>query len=90
MVNGRTNKNIVLAGHSGIFTATLKDLCPGLDINWLQNAEIFNCSITEMEIDLVDGKLSGRVIDWANYSHMSGDALTRLPGIPPLESVKKK
>jgi 2,3-bisphosphoglycerate-dependent phosphoglycerate mutase len=90
MVNGKTNKNIVLAGHSGIFIATLKDLCPELDINWLQNAEIYNCSVTEMEIDLVGGKLSGRLIDWANYGHMSGEALTRLPGIPPLESVKKK
>jgi len=89
MVNGKANKNIVLAGHSGIFIDTLKDLCPGLDINWLQNVEIYNCSVTEMEIELVEGKLKGRLVDWANYSHMSGDALTRVPGIPPLESVRK-
>lgn len=89
MVNGKTNKNILLAGHSGIFIATLKDLCPGLDIHWLQNVEIYNCSVTEMEIELVEGKLKGSLVDWANYGHMSGEALTRLPGIPPLESVKK-
>lgn len=90
MVKGKIDRNIVLAGHAGIFIATLKDLCPGLDITWLQNVEYYNCAITELEIDLVSGELKGRLIDWANYTHLNEEALSRIPGIPPLEVVNKK
>lgn len=90
MLDGKTGRNILLAGHSGIFIATLKDLCPGLDIAWLQNVEYYNCAITALEVELVDGELKGRLIDWANYSHLSEEALSRTPGIPPLESVRNK
>ena len=89
MVMGTMDKNIVLVGHAGIFIATLKDLCPGLDIAWLQNVEYYNCAITTLEIDLEDGKLKGRLVDWANYTHLGKDALTRMPGIPPLELIIK-
>ncbi len=88
MLAGKTNCKLVLVGHAGIFTAALKDICPGLDLNWLKNVEYYNCAITELDIELVDGGLQGRLIDWANYGHLSEEALTRVPGIPPLESAK--
>lgn len=90
MLAGRTGQNLVLAGHAGIFIATLKDLCPGVDLGWLKNVEYYNCAITELEVDLADGQLRGRLIAWATYGHLSEDALTRVPGIPPLESVNKQ
>jgi broad specificity phosphatase PhoE len=90
MVKDKTHRNLVLVGHAGIFIATLRDLCLGLDITWLQNVEYYNCAVTELEIDVADGELKGRLIDWANTSHLSEGALTRIPGIPPLELVKKK
>jgi len=89
MVKGKTDRNLLLVGHAGIFIATLRDLCPGLDITWLQNVEYYNCAITELEVDMAGGKLTGRLVDWADYNHLSEDALSRVPGIPPLESVKK-
>jgi len=88
MLDGKTNRTFVLVGHAGIFAATLKELCPDLDDNWLKNAEYYNCAITELEIELVDGRLQGKLIDWANYSHLSEEALTRVPGIPPMEPTK--
>jgi len=90
MLAGRTDQNLVLAGHAGIFIATLKDLCPGVDLGWLKNVEYYNCAITELEVDLADGQLRGRLIAWATYGHLSVDALTRVPGIPPLELVSKQ
>ena len=89
MLDGRTDRTLVLVGHAGLFIATLKELCPDLDINWLKNAEYYNCAITELEIESVDGQFQARLIDWANFSHLSEETLTRVPGIPPMESVNE-
>jgi broad specificity phosphatase PhoE len=89
MMNGKSGSNLVLVGHAGIFTATLKDLCPGIDVNWLLNAECYNCSITELEVEMVNGVLQGKLIDWANYQHLGAEALIRIPGIPPIESLQE-
>lgn len=86
MLTGRSAQTLVLVGHSGIFTATLRELCTDLDVDWLRNAEYYNCAITELEVESAGGKLQGRLIDWANYSHLSEDALTRMPGIPPADA----
>jgi probable phosphoglycerate mutase len=88
MLAGKTNWKLALVGHAGIFTATLKDICPWLDLNWLKNAVYYNCAVTELEIEWVAGGLQGRLIDWAHYGHLSEEALTRVPGIPPMESKK--
>lgn len=88
-LDSHSDGRFVIVGHGGIFAATLKDLCPGIDPSWLQNVEYYNCAITELEIDIVDGELRGRILDWANYHHMSGDALTRKSAIPPLASIKR-
>jgi broad specificity phosphatase PhoE len=89
VLDGHSNRHFVIAGHGGIFAATLKDLCLGLDTNWLQNVEYYNCAVTELEVEIVYGELRGRILDWANYHHMSGDALTMKSAIPPLTSIKR-
>lgn len=89
IVADHTNKNFVLVGHGGIFIATLKAYCPGLEISWLQNVEYYNCAITELEIGIVNGKLEGRILKWASYDHMSEEALSRAAAIPPLASIKR-
>ena len=86
---GKANRNILLAGHAGIFIATLKDLCPDLEVDWLKNAECYNCSITELEVEVLDGMPRGKLIAWATHSHLSGEALHLVPGIPPAESLGK-
>lgn len=88
VIGDHTNCNFVIVGHGGIFTATLKEYCPGLEVGWLQNIEYYNCAITELELDIIDGKLQGRIIRWASYAHMSEEALTRASAIPPLASIR--
>jgi broad specificity phosphatase PhoE len=88
-LSGKTGRDILLVGHAGIFTATFKDLCPGVDVNWLMNAECYNCSVTELEIAVLDGELCGKLIQWAIHEHLSGEALSLVPGIPPVESLGK-
>lgn len=89
ILSGKTGKNILLVGHAGIFIATLKDLCPDLDVNWLMNAECYNCSITELEIEVLDSRPQGKLIVWSAHEHLSGEALSLVPGIPPMESLGK-
>lgn len=84
-----SNSDFLIVGHGGIFISTLKDLCPGLEIHWLQNVEYYNCAITELAIEIVDGRLRGSVVDWANYHHMSGEANTKISAIPALASIKR-
>jgi len=84
ILTDRKGQVLLLVGHAGIFSATLKDLCPGTDLNWLKSAEYYNCAITKLEIESRNGDLQGRLIDWANYDHLDEQALSRVPGIPPM------
>jgi broad specificity phosphatase PhoE len=88
ILKGKKDQNILLVGHAGIFISTLKDLSPALDVNWLKNAECYNCSITELEVEVLNGKPRGKLINWAGHGHLSGDALQLVPGIPPAESLE--
>lgn len=54
-----------------------------------QNIEYYNCAITELELGIVNGELQGRIVDWANTCHMSGEALTKTSAIPPLASIRR-
>lgn len=84
------NSQFVIVGHGGIFAATLKEFVPGLDIHWLQNAVYYNCAVTELEVDVINGELRGQIVRWSDNRHLSGDALTTLPAIPPLSSIQEK
>jgi broad specificity phosphatase PhoE len=88
ILKGKADRNILLVAHAGIFIATLKDLCSALDVNWLKNAECYNCSITELEVEVRNNKPLGKLINWAGHDHLSGDALRLIPGIPPVESLE--
>jgi broad specificity phosphatase PhoE len=82
----REAQRIVLVGHGGIFTATLKDICrlvAGDDpIYWNSH----NCSITEIRMDTVgtiDGTLGieevnvsvrGELVRFADCAHLTGEA----------------
>lgn len=84
------NNHFVIVGHGGIFAATLKEFVSRLDIRWLQNAIYYNCAITEMEMEIVNGELRGRIVRWSDNHHLSGDALTTMPAIAPLFSIQEK
>ena len=90
ILQNHENGHFVIIGHGGIFIATLKDFCPGLEINWLQNAVYYNCAITELEMEILNGELKGRIVTWSDNHYLSGDALTTAPAIPPLSSIQEK
>lgn len=74
IVAGKDNKNIVIAGHGGLFTMTIKDLCQNAEIKELIKIDINNCSITEIEVDLSEDNWNGKLLTWGSCDHLSGSA----------------
>lgn len=84
---GRTNQNIIVVGHGGIFTFTMKDLCRNIDVAWLRTMKNHNCAITEIMFDPTSDNLQGELISWASHTHLSGDAADLVYGVLQLESI---
>jgi broad specificity phosphatase PhoE len=84
-LRGRTKQYVLIVGHGGIFTFTLKDICSDIDLPALIARPSRNCSITEIEIDEVAGELRGVLKAWSSYTHLSGEALTRIIGHPAFD-----
>lgn len=82
---GRRDEKLIVVGHGGNLTYTLKDLCPGIDVEWLRKTRWDNCAITEVELDRVDGRLEGRLIIWNYHDHLHGEAAELIPGVPDIE-----
>lgn len=89
-VAGRQGQNVVLVGHGGIFTLTLKDLCPAVDLDWLRRSESHNCSISEIMVTMRDGRPVGEIIRWASYAHLHGLAAELVPGGPEPDSFRER
>ena len=82
-------RSVVIVGHGGIFTFTLTDLCRDVDLRALIRAPSHNCSITEIEMRRVDGRLEGTLKSWASYAHLSGQAAAFVAGHPAYENAER-
>ncbi len=72
---GRENSTIAIVGHLGMFNFTLNDLCTNVNTgSMLDRGTNNNCSITQLEVECVDGTLDVRLIQWANSDHIHGEA----------------
>ncbi|HSQ27579.1 MAG TPA: histidine phosphatase family protein [Anaerolineales bacterium] len=89
-LDGRSNQNIIILGHGGIFTLTLQEICPEVDIKWLIKAENHNCSISELLIEKKCGNLQGKLIQWALTSHLTGTAAELVSGNPDPATFQSK
>ncbi|MDT5063176.1 MAG: hypothetical protein QOH63_3635 [Acidobacteriota bacterium] len=81
-ISDNESNNIIIVGHVGIFTHTLKDLCPAVDIEWLYLQPNHNCSISEIIMDKQDGYLKGSLIRWAYFAHLHGRAAELIKATP--------
>lgn len=75
------DQTLLIVGHGGIFTTTLPTLCPEVKPADLFDMENHNASLSEIDIEIQNGKLIGHLIDWANISHLSGEAAELVSGI---------
>ncbi len=78
----KAGQNIIIVGHGGLFTATLKDVCPGSDVEWLRQRPNHNGSITEILTVWRGGTVEGELLQWASAAHLHGEAAEVVPGVP--------
>jgi len=78
----RSDQSILIVGHGGIMSATLKDLCPEVDVNWLRETRWDNCAITEIDLRREGDELFGKLVKWNEHGHLSGVAAELVPGVP--------
>jgi broad specificity phosphatase PhoE len=86
---GRSGHKILVVGHGGIMTVTLKDLCPDLDIAWLRTTLWDNCAFAEVDLARQEGRLRGRLVSWNQHHHLHGAAAELVPGVPEDEGAEE-
>jgi len=81
---------IAMVIHGGWLSQTRFALFPGLDPQAVAGKDLANCSITELELDAVDGQRQARLVMYASYAHLSGQAADLVPGSPRTGELKSK
>jgi broad specificity phosphatase PhoE len=74
IICNKIDKNIIVVGHAGIFTIPLRDICPNVDIEEITSRYLRNCSITRLELAMIEDKPVGKLQDWAYIDHLYGEA----------------
>ncbi len=82
IIQQHPEKRILIVGHGGIFTLTMMDLCPGVDVGQLILGHNHNCALTEIWVREIQGKLTGELRQWSNTDHLSGEAAQLITGTP--------
>ena len=82
MVDHAEGRSVIAVGHGGIFTVTLRSICPDVNPQWLRVRDNPNCSISEIAVTRRDGRLYGELITWAAYSHLWGEAAELVSAVP--------
>ncbi len=82
VVNAHPGEAVAIVGHGGLFALTIHQLCPAAQNQSLRQAENQNCSITEVEASLQNGEVTGRLVRWADFSHLYGEAARLVSGLP--------
>lgn len=80
--------NVLLVAHGGIFALTLLEYCPQVDPSWLFSQDNANCSISKVLLEDQAGVLRGKLVSWADTSHLSGEAAQLVSPLPDEESFK--
>lgn len=89
VTTGKSGKHIVIVGHGGIFTRTLHDLCPGLDMTEVLTRANYNCAITQIELTTTNGQVRGTLKTWASIAHLHGEAVPGVEGTTIIPITKQ-
>ncbi len=74
--------SVIIVGHGGLFTTSMFDLCPGLEISSLMKIQNHNCSVSELQMQYIDNTWHGELLRWADISHLHGSAAELVSGVP--------
>lgn len=85
---GRSHQRVIIVGHGGMFTFTLKDICRDIDLETLMRQPSRNCSITEIDIEEPDATAQGVLKAWSSHAHIVGEATTQIIGHPAFDTQR--
>jgi broad specificity phosphatase PhoE len=71
-------KHLIIVGHGGLFTFTLNDLCPNVEMEEIIRQVNHNCSVTTIELDSCEERPAGVLKAWALCTHLSGETAPSL------------
>lgn len=80
-VANKENHNIIIVGHGGMFSFTLKDLCPEADLAQLVRKGNPNSSISEIQVNYSGSRAVGKLVRWGSVAHLSGFAAELVSGV---------
>ncbi len=90
ILSGKDNKRIIVVGHAGIFNCTIPDYCRNIDIQTIFSAQNNNCSITTMNIEIINDSVQADLVQWAYSGHLKGQAAEFVPPIPQPKDQEKQ
>ena len=82
---GKNGRAILIVTHVGILMATITELCPRASMAEVIEKESQNCAVTEVDMQLRDGKWTGELIRWGDFSHLHGEASKFTPALMRFE-----
>jgi len=82
VLNNKHGCSIIIVGHGGLFTTSMFDLCPGVDISTLLRMHNHNCSISELQMHYFKNTWQGELLSWADVFHLYGSAAELVSGFP--------
>jgi broad specificity phosphatase PhoE len=85
VITAHPKEAVAIFAHGGVFATTIKGLCPDADLAELLRQENHNCSITEVEAEILGDRLHGRLLQWAACNHLTDEAAELVSGTPPRE-----
>ncbi len=89
VIAGRTGLNMIIVCHGGMLSATIRDLCPGVEPDLLPD-RTHNCSITEVVFKENSVPAAGKLVRYASFDHLSGPAADLVSGALELEEEAGK
>lgn len=80
VLEDQPGRPVLVVAHGGSFVSTLPAWCE--DAAEVEGRPVDNCAVTEIEVEIVDGTVRGRLVRWADVSHLQGEAALTISGLP--------
>lgn len=70
LLDGKSGRSILIVAHGTIFMALVEAVCPEISMAEIGRGGNGNCSITTLDVRLVDGEPAGTLVGWASRTHV--------------------
>ncbi len=84
----KMGRNIVVVCHTGIFTSTIRAICPEMNPELIKRVRNRNCAITEIELSTENDRVVGTLKHWAYAAHLDDAEL--VSGNPSSSAGERK